>query len=50
MKAYTRRRLFASMKLGLAAIPFWTAITLAHGGRHYAWNVQSSRRRSTPAT
>jgi adenylate cyclase len=31
MKAYTRRRLLASMKLGLAAIPCWVALTLVHG-------------------
>lgn len=31
MKAYTRRRLIASAKLGLAAIPFSVAIRLAHG-------------------
>lgn len=31
MKAYTRRRLLASAKLGLAAIPFWLLITLAGG-------------------
>jgi hypothetical protein len=30
MKAYTRRRLLASTKLGLAAIPFWIARTLMH--------------------
>ena len=31
MKAYTRRRLLTSMKLGLAAIPFWIGRTLVHG-------------------
>ena len=31
MKAYTRRRLLASLKLGLAAIPFWIVVTMAGG-------------------
>jgi adenylate cyclase len=31
MKAYTRRRLLASVKLGLAAIPCWVALSLAQG-------------------
>ena len=31
MKAYTRRRLLASLKLGVAAIPFWVVVTLANG-------------------
>ena len=31
MKAYTRRRLWASVKLGLAAVPFSVGLTLAHG-------------------
>ena len=31
MKSYTRRRLLASVKLGLAAIPFSVALRLAHG-------------------
>jgi adenylate cyclase len=30
-KAYTRRRLLASVKLGLAAVPFIVALRLAHG-------------------
>ncbi len=30
-KAYTRRRLFAAVKLGLAAIPFLVLLTLANG-------------------
>jgi len=31
MKAYTRRRLIASVKLGLAAVPFFFLLTLLHG-------------------
>lgn len=31
MKSYTRRRLLASTKLGLAAVPFSVALNLAHG-------------------
>jgi adenylate cyclase len=31
MKSYTRRRLLASAKLGLAAVPFSVALRLAHG-------------------
>jgi adenylate cyclase len=31
MKAYTRRRLLASVKLGLAVVPFSVALRIAHG-------------------
>lgn len=31
MKAYTRRRLLASAKLGAAAVPFWLAMSLGRG-------------------
>ena len=31
MKAYTRRRLLASVKLGLAAYPLWMAVTVLEG-------------------
>ena len=31
MKGYTRRRLLASVKLGLAAVPFMVALGLVHG-------------------
>ena len=31
MRAYTRRRLLASLKLGVAAVPIWVVLALGHG-------------------